>query len=257
MPTPVRFPGGVTNAAPFQTLADAGFLDPSYYHVYFNDFDTLNSGDFVASDVGLATAALTAVDGGNLLLTTTAGATDSTYLQLGAASFAFTPATSSVAGKKSFFKIRFKLGDATNSAFYAGLAVTGTTNRSGATDGLMFYKNTGAATFVLRNIATSTTTDTAIPASVHTLANNTYVELGWYFNGKTTVKAFVNPSTGYFPGSGHAADTNPVNLGAVAQFDTGTTALSTSTLNLSFGLLNGASAAKTATIDYILMARER
>ena len=35
-----RIPDGVTNAAPWQTFANAGVLDPSWAHVYHNDFDT-------------------------------------------------------------------------------------------------------------------------------------------------------------------------------------------------------------------------
>jgi hypothetical protein len=255
MPTPVRYPGGVTNAAPFQTLAQAGFLDPSYYQVYFNDFHNISTSDFVATDIGLPTTAITAGAGGILTNTTTTGATDAAFLQLPAANFALTTATSTVGARKAFFKTRIALSDATNSSFYAGLLNT-TTTPLAATDGIYFYKATGATTLSLVNIATSTTTTLTLPTAVSALANATYVELGFYYDGKGNIQAFVNPSTGYYPQSGSAAtNVASANKGAVGVLTPA--AISSANLNLSFGIQNGAAAAKTLSVDYILAAVER
>lgn len=252
MPTPVRFPGGVTNNSPFQTLAQAGITDPFFYHVYANDFDSLNSTDFVVTDTGTNTNALTAEDGGVLLTTTSAGGSDASFLQLGAASFQFVPTTATVAGKKSFFKTRVKLSDATNSTFYAGLISTSTTPLT-ANDGLFFLKATGATTFVLRSIVGGVATDLALTG--FNFADATYIELGWYFDGKSTVYAFVDNLTGYYPQSGSGAtNVGTSNKGAVAAF---TPTLTTALLNPSFGIQNGAAAAKTMSMDFILAARER
>ncbi len=255
MPTPVRFPGGVTNADRFQTMAQAGVLDPSYYQVYFNDFHSLASSDFVVTDTGLATNALTAGAGGLLLTTTTTGATDSSYLQLQAANFVLTPATATVAGKKAFFKIRVALSDATNCNFYAGLLNTTTTPLS-PTDGIYFLKASGATTFNINHAASSTVTTQTLPSSVNTMANATYIELGWYFDGKGNIQAFVNPSTGYYPQSGSGAtNVTAANKGAVASF--APAAITSANLNLSFGIQNSTGAARTMTVDYILAAIER
>lgn len=252
MPTPVRFPGGVTNSAPFQTLANAGFLDPFFYHVYANDFNEISASDFTVTDTGTNTNALTAEDGGVLLTTTSAGASDSSYLQVPAAGFQFVPATSTVAGKKSFFKTRVKISDANTSTFYAGLVATTTTPLT-ANDGLFFLKASGATTFILRSTVGGVSTDLALTG--FNFANATYVELGWYFDGKTTVQAYVDNLTGYYPQSGSGATNVGVsNKGAVAAFSP---TLTTALLTPSFGLQNGAAASKTMSMDFILAARER
>lgn len=253
MPTPVRFPGGVTNAAPFQTMGQAGIPDPSYYHTYFNDFDRLAPTDFIVTDVGTNTTALTAGDGGLVITTTSAGATDSSFHQLPAASFALTPATSNVSGKKTFFKIEVALSDATNSTFIAGLCNTNTTPLT-STDGIYFLKAAGAATFILRHSVGGVNTDVTLTG--FTFANATFIELGFMHDGKGNIYAFVNPSTGYYPQSGTGA-TNVVtaNKGAVAVLTPAS--LTTANLNLTFGIQNGAAASKTMTLDYVLAAGER
>ena len=62
-----RMPNGATNAAPWQTMAAAGLLDPTWAHLYSNDFDTYAAGDWTATVVGSGTQALQAADGGSLV----------------------------------------------------------------------------------------------------------------------------------------------------------------------------------------------
>ena len=113
-----RFPGGVTNVGQDAIFADLLQTDPTEYHLYFEDFDTYTAGDWVVTETDAsATQALTAGDGGLLLLTNTAADNDLIALQKTPASFTFT------AGKASFFSCRFKVSDATQSDVAIGMQV--------------------------------------------------------------------------------------------------------------------------------------
>ena len=116
-----RFNYGVTNASPGTTLGNMGQLDPTLHHSYFNDFDTYLASDWTITNVGVTpTQALTAGLGGWLLLTMAATDDSSTFMQLKTATFQPT------AGKRLFFKARFKVSDATESDFQVGLILTDT-----------------------------------------------------------------------------------------------------------------------------------
>lgn len=226
-----RFPNGVTNVAESDLFADLTFPDPTKYHVYYNDFDTYTAGDWVVTETQAgATQALTAGDGGLLLLTNSAADDDLNALQKTPAAFSFT------AGKKAFFKCRFKVSDATQSDVVFGLQVVDTTPLD-VTDGIYFLKADGAKTvdFICRKNATTGSTSAS---SVATLADDTFVTLAFYYDGESkvyyavdgSVKGSLNASSSYLP-------------------DTITT--------VSFAIQNGEAVAKTLTVDYVFAAIER
>ena len=229
--TPTRFTGGgVTTAAGTEALGYFGMPDPTKWHSRFLDFDNFTAGDWVITRVGTTpTEALTAVDGGALLLTTSAGATDSTFLQSTPASFAIT------SGKRAFFKTRFKASDATLSQIVVGLQVADTTPLA-VTDGIFFQKASASASLDFYTQKDATTGQSA-KLAVGTLAADTYITLGWAYVGDA-VYAFVND-----------------NL--VARVSTASSFLPDAVLSLSFGLQNGEAAAKTLTMDYLFAATER
>jgi hypothetical protein len=205
-------------------------LDPSKFHNYFNDFDTYLASDWTVTETGTATQALTAGDGGLLLITNSAADNDASFSQLTVASFLMET------GKRAFFKCRFKVSDATQSDVQVGLIVTDTTPLD-ATDGIYFYKADGVATVdvFVRKDATAGSTSAA---AVGTLANDTYISLGWYYDGKAAVWAYVN-------------DVKVATLNASATY------LPDAALAVSFGVQNGEAVAKTMTLDYIFAAKER
>jgi len=244
MSTPTRFPKGVSTQEVWQVLGNYGSPDPAKFHTYFNDFDTLSGTDFTITTVGTSSTALVAGAGGLIRSSTSAGATDAEYLQLVAAGFTFTPATSSAGGLKALFRIKLQVSDATNSAIHAGLINTTATPQA-PQDGLFFLKASGATTFILRSMVGGVATDLALTG--FNFANATDIELGFYFDGKTTVYAYVND---------FIVSTNPsaANKGAIASF---TPTLTTANLAPSFGILNGAGAIKTLTVDHVFAAVER
>ena len=226
-----RFPYGLTNVGETDLFSDMVQPDPTLFHTYLNDFDTYTAGDWTVTETdAAATQALTAGDGGLLLITNTAADNDLVALQKNPAAFTFT------AGKKTFFRCRFKVSDATQSDVVFGLQVVDTTPLD-VTDGIYFLKADGAATvdFVCRKNASTGSTSAS---AVATLANDTFIELGFYYDGQSSVAYEVNGSV----------------LGSL---DASSTYLPDTTCTVSFALQNGEAVAKTMTVDYVYVAKER
>lgn len=229
-----RFPYGVTNVAQDDLFGDLKQTDPTLYHTYWDDFDTYAAGDWTVTETQAgATQALIAGDGGLILLTNTTADNDVNQLQKLPAAFSFT------AGKKAFFRCRFKLSDATQSDVAIGLV---NANAAGLLtnawiDGVYFYKADGAATadiFVRKNATTGSKT----VAAVATLADDTYIELGWSYDGVDRVYYEVNGSV-------------------IGSLDASSSYLPDADTTVTLALGNGAAAAKTMTIDYVFAAKER
>jgi hypothetical protein len=226
-----RFPYGLTNVGETDLFSDMVQPDPTLFHTYLNDFDTYTAGDWTVTETdAAATQALTAGDGGLLLITNTAADNDLVALQKNPAAFTFT------AGKKTFFRCRFKVSDATQSDLVFGLQVVDATPLD-VTDGIYFVKADGVATvnFICRKDA-STGSTTA--SAVATLADDTFVELGFYYDGQSRVAYEVNGSV----------------LGSL---DASSTFLPDAICTVSFALQNGEAVAKTMTVDYVYVAKER
>lgn len=226
-----RFPFGVTNAGQDTAFADLTMSDPTLYHTYFNDFDTYTAGDWVVTETDAgATQALTAGDGGWLLITNTAADNDLVALQKTPAAFAFT------AGKKTFFSARLKVSNATQCDFVVGLQVVDVTPLD-VTDGVYFLKADDAATVSIicrKDASTGSTSASAIA----TLADDTFVTLAWYYDGVDKIVYAVNGSV-----LGSLAATSAFLPDAIC--------------TVSFALQNGSAAARTMTVDYIFVAEER
>jgi len=226
-----RFPNGVTNVAENDLFCDLAMPDPTQFHTYFNDFDTYAAGDWtVTESTTTITQALTDGDGGLLLLSNTAADDDLCARQKVGESFLLE------SGKKTFFKARFKVSDATESDLVMGLQVTDTTPLD-VTDGIYFIKADGSASvdLVCRKNAT---TGSNVASAVVTLTDDTFVTLGWYYDGQDKLTYSVN---GTVTGS----------------LDASSAYLPDTDLTVSFAIQNGAAAAKTMTVDYVFAAKQR
>lgn len=226
-----RFLNGVTNASQNAIFADLTMLDPTKFHTYFNDFDTYVAGDWVVTETQAgATQALTAGDGGLLLLTNSAADDDLVALQKTPAAFTFT------AGKKTFFSARLQVSDATQSDFVVGLQVVDTTPLD-VTDGVYFLKADGAATvsFICRKDATTGSTSASAIATVASATDTTFA---FFYDGVDQVYYAVN---GVPLGS----------LVATSAF------LPDANCTISFAIQNGEAVAKTMTVDWVFAAKER
>jgi hypothetical protein len=228
-----RFDRGVTNAARNSTLNALLAPDPTRLHTYFNDFDTYVAGDWTVTSTqagaGSSSQALTDADGGVLLITNDAADDDNVFMQKVGESFLLNSA------KKSWFKCRFKVSDATQSDVVIGLQVTDTTPLD-VTDGVYFLKADGVATYSIVSRKNATTGSTSASA-IGTLANDTYVVLGWYYDGKGNLEYYIND----------------VKIGALAITDY----FPDTELTVSMGIQNGEAVAKTMSVDYLYAAQER
>lgn len=161
--------------------------------VFFEDF--INPGT-VASDAfpgwtstlveagaGESTVTLADASGGAAVITTDDAENDGVNMQLKGESFGF-----AAAQKATYFGIRFKASDATQSDFIAGLCITDTTLLGGMTDGVYFRKVDGSAAveFVTEKDSSETAT-----AGVLTFVADTYYILEFYFDG-ASIEAFVD-----------------------------------------------------------------
>lgn len=231
MTVPVRYPNGVTNVGPTDPLARFGMPDPSQWHVFFDDFDRYVAGDWTITTTeagtGSASEALGDEDGGVLVITNDDADDDADFLQKVGESFLME------SGKKAYFKARFKVSDATQSDFVIGLQITDTTPLD-VTDGIFFQKDDGDTNLDVHvekdNTATSST-------NVHTIADDTYVVVAFYYNGDDEVKFWVD-------GNGVASLVTD-NLPDDEE------------LTVSMGIQNGAAAAKSMTVDYLFAAKQR
>jgi hypothetical protein len=209
-------------------FAELGQPAATIFHTYFEDFDYYTAGDWTVTETDAgATQALTDGDGGLLLITNTAADNDLVSLQKKGESFRFE------SGKALFFEARFKVSDATQSDVVIGLQITDTTPLD-VTDGVFFIKADGAATVDFRVEKNNTATTASAMA---TMANDTYIRLGFYYDGSSAVQYFVN---GTYTGS--SVTTNLPD---------------DEDMTVTIAIQNGEAAAKTMTVDYVYVAKER
>lgn len=235
MGSPTRFSNGVTNVGVSDPMRMLKVPDPTLMHIYSEDFDIYAAGDWTITAVGTGTSALGAVDGGALVVTTSALENDGRQHQHVAAGFTM------ASGKKAMFKARFKLDDVTQSDILIGLAATDTTlvvaAGDGVTDGIFFQKDDGAATLDFY-CQLDTTTGQTSATSVATLVNDTFVSVAWYYDGVDKVEYYIN-------------DAHKGTLSATSTY------LPDAALAVSFAVLAGSAAARALTVDYIVAAKER
>lgn len=239
---PTRFPKGVNNQASNNRFRMLQTLDPTKWVTYFNDFaghdslPTATDANYTVTKVGTGTVAQANGLGGWSLITNTAGATDSVFIQKLGSAFQWDKT------KAMFFAARLKVSDATLSQVIVGLYIQDTTPLD-ATDGLFFYKNTGAATF---NFVSSkgSAQDTLACGSFVT---DTFKEVAFYYPGKLSQVGGVSyyqfevwidaVLQGYLNVAANVPDTQLISVGV--------------------GVQNGEAVAKTLTVDYIYAALER
>lgn len=231
MGNPTHFFSGVSNQTPSNPLYRMGQLDPTRFHTYFEDFDRFAAAEWTITTTeagaGSATEALANADGGVLLITNDAADDDADFFQKVGESFKFE------AGKELFFKARFKVSDATQSDFVMGLQITDITPLA-VTDGVYFRKDDGDALldFVVIKDSTATTA-----TGVATVASDTYLTAAFHYDGKSAVNYYVND----------------VKYGSSVL----TNLPDDEELTISFGIQNGEAVAKTMSVDYIFVAKER
>src|SRR5262245_43808954 len=232
---PNRFPAGISTRKKGHPFADMPLPDPFKTYNYFTDFTTFAAADWTITAVGGGTSALTlTADYGALLLTTTGASGDNVCLQsiANVRTAIVTPAV----GKRLWYSIRFATDDATNAGLIAGTYITDTTPiASLPSDGIYFSKPAAgtAINFVVANGGVSTS------VAVGTLVAATMTELAFFYDPRLS-------TVGYF--------VNGVAVGGSVLTNLPTSA---DALRASFAVQAGTAAARTMTVDNMLVANDR
>jgi hypothetical protein len=232
-----RFNNGVNNEDVGSIFNALQFPSHLGSHVYEEDFYTFVAGEWTETDVqGVNTVA--AIDGnGGLITLLTAGADDDeVQLQKLAAgvsleNFLFDP------DKRFFIEILATLTEVLLSEILIGLAITDTTLLAGHADGLSFRKAEGAGLVTL----VSEKDNVEVSGDVGTIVDATAFRLQAYYDGQG--------SDGRLYG---ALD------GAVGSFSEPNASFpDDEELTISFAVRAGEAAAKTLTMDRIVVIQER
>ena len=237
---PTRYPNGVTTAGKGEALGGLILPDPTKAHVFWDDFLKFTAADWTITTTeagaGDATEAVsTGARGGVLVVTNDAADNDADFFQWVNETFKFT------VGKRTWFKMRFKVSDATQSDFVMGLQITDTTPLA-VTDGVYFRKDDGDANLDFVVIKNSTATE---KLAISTVSDDTYLTVGFYYDGGARGANGSDGKVWYYVNDvlkGYAVTTNLVE---------------DEELTVSFGIQNGEAVAKIMSVDYIFAAEER
>ena len=227
MTGPTRQPNGITTASKTEPLGDFILPDMTKAHIYMEDFDYYTAADWIVTEVGTASQALSDAEGGRLLITNSASNDDSSFQQKVGESFLFQTR------KKLWFDCFFEINDAIESDFIIGLQITDTTPLS-VSDGVYFIKNDDGNTIDFVVVKDSIST---ITTAIDTIGSATFKKLSFFYDGVDSIKIF---SDGVQIGTS-ATDNLPDD----------------EILTISFGIQNGDATPTVMSVDYIMAAKER
>ena len=222
---------GITNASRGSALHGMGQMDPTKYLTFWDDFihEPLSTEwTITATSGGTGTSAISTpdVNGGIARITTAADEDDGIFAQTIGEVFLLEST------KKTWMKTRISVGDAIQSDLIVGLHSTDTTPQD-ATMRFLFESVDGAAAVYFNNDDNTTDSDSS---TVATLEDDTFVTLGAYYDGITTIKLYADD---------------------VLQDTMTSITIPGAEMAVGFGYLNGAAGAETTDIDYIFVAKER
>lgn len=251
MTTPVRYPNGITNRGPQHVLASLPVLDPTKYIVFYDDFTSANiaaSGitGWHADATGTAVAlAVTDANGGIATTETGANANDSSNYQWGTNTTVHEP-FKLVAGKKAWLRARVKVEDADQNAMHVGLHIAADDATATEPSDMFMFRCPLATPGVLQ-FAVGKTASTEVTASLGSLADDTFVILTAYYDGKDTVYAWRESADGTVANSGTCDVTSTVTGDLLPDTE----------MTVGFGIECADTGADILSLDYIFVAVER
>lgn len=238
MPSPVRYPSGISTAAKDSTLFNLPAEDPTKLYQAMFDFtgaDYLTTAWTVTETQAGATQSLVAASAagehGILSMVNTAGATDLNSIQL------TTVGTLWSSGKKFWLKGRLSRSNADAGMGFGMQAVNATPFT--VVNGI-WIQAIGASTDVTFRVnKASVSSNATVSAAYPSSALDTFVSLGMYYDGANSIKCFVN-------------DVHRTTIDLTAVNNVPVVAL-TPTIST----LNTTANARTMDVDYFVYAIER
>ncbi len=214
-------------------------LPEGFWHKWSNDFDFYLATDWVITETGSGTRAISQQKNGLLVVTNAAADNDVNSLQLrDVASGQVAEHWKWIAGKRMWFETRFKVSDATQSDLVIGLHITATTPVASApTDGFYFRKDDGdrLLDFVVVKDSTASTL-TGVLGQHGYLTDDTFTTLAFYYDGVSVAN-----------GGKIIAFQDGIPIGSLPL----TNVCDNEELTVSFAHQNGEAVAKILTMDYI------
>lgn len=211
---------------------DYEFGRPTAMASYFEDFYTVTLAQWVITEAGAGTEAITNEANGVLLLTNAAADDNSISMQLGNTADAGTGESfQPLAGRTIYCETKVKISDATESDFLFGLSITDTTPLD-STNLVAFRKDDGSTAL---KFLTGPTATASLDSNVATVVAATYMVLGFKITGTGLVEYYVND----------------VKKGSFS------TNIPTVTMRPTIHIQNGEAVAKTASVDYVFCSETR
>jgi hypothetical protein len=226
-----RYPGGLANVVEGSLFGDLKQPSPTKYHVFFDDFDRYTAGDWVVTETDAgATQALVGADGGQLVITNTAGITDVVELRWAGGSGAFLGNFTFDPAKDLFVAAKFKLDNASLPTALIGLRSSNSTNT------VALIKAGGAATLLARVQSSTGTVSTTVAGAA--MVADTFVVAGLAYTAADGKMTFFQDDAA-----------SPV---------TGWVAPAAATLMApNIGMVNTTAVARVMTLDWVFFAKQR
>lgn len=226
-----RYPGGLANVVEGSLFGDLKQPSPTKYHVFFDDFDRYTAGDWVVTETDAgATQALVGADGGQLVITNTAGITDAVNLQWAGGAGAFIGNFTFDPAKDLFVAAKFKLDNASLPTALIGLRSSNSTNT------VALIKAGGAATLLARVQSSTGTVSTTVAGAA--MVADTFVVAGLAYTAADGKMTFFQDDAA-----------SPV---------TGWVAPAAATLMApNIGMVNTTAVARVMTLDWVFFAKQR
>lgn len=226
-----HFSSGVTNVSASADMTALRTMDPSQYYCWNDDFMEYIAGNWIVTetDAGSTEAIVSGAGGLFAITNVSAGATDAAQIQWCGSAAAGVLTVFWDATKDLIVKARVKASHATNTAWVVGAATVDTTLAASLpTDGIFFYKASGA---------------TSLIASARKAGASTSITLGATVADTFNTMAFVyTASDGTWRGY----------LDGIQSGETSTASISpTAGLSVGISLLNASAVAHVLTVDYL------
>ena len=235
-----HFTAGVTNVKQATTMGGFGTMDPSKYHVWWDDFDDYVAAAWTVTETqGAATQAATSADGGVLLLTNSTADDDVNGLQWAGNSGATIETFKWASTRKMWLKTRLKIDDADRLFIAVGLAITDVEIEGGITDGIYFRSSAAGDSSTIQFVTEKDSTESTGTITSST-ADDTYIVLGAYYDAAGTWKVYADD----------------VEVGGGAITSTSNTP-DDEELAVTIHTRNGDAAANKLYVDYLMVAQER